>query len=142
MFKNGETYILKRDEAISLFHEMWNDIKKKYGEFPDPVKLHVFKVIWLDEHHYAGVMNNCFLCEYANTQSLKNYEPGTRICDFCPINWAPLCKKRYFLMPHNFFRSKSLYGTCQYINSCFKDVDKVLYLTMPTSSILALPERK
>lgn len=67
---------MKRQEAISIFHQMWGDMRNQLGNTPPSFKRLEFKRDWCAKHGYK-LLFNCPLCEYTSHD-----------CNICPILWA------------------------------------------------------
>lgn len=67
---------VKRQEAISIFRQMWGDMRNQLGNTPPSSQRLKFKREWCDKHGYK-LLFNCPLCEYTS-----------RDCNICPILWA------------------------------------------------------
>ena len=85
------------EQAIQATIEMWTDMMIKLGEKPSMSERFNFKSQWLTEHDYPSpynwmspnhVTSNCFLCEYAKREILRNDKyNGFCRCLCCPIVW-------------------------------------------------------
>lgn len=119
---------LTREEALKLHRQMWCDMQTILGDIPSAFERSMFKNKWCEkwcaENNYPdGVMNSCFLCEYADGY-----------CEDCPIDWSKAdhiatkgmecadCTDRYYPLDTRFYRS--------------------YFTTAAISEILALPERE
>lgn len=113
---------LTKEEALKLHREMWRDMQKELGDNPSEPKRFSFKDDWVKKHGYVNewgmpdILDNCFLCEYANEQYLKSVE-WKPVCHFCPIDWSSLTPNK----------DSIYYGTCIEIWQT-EDIDKILLL--------------
>lgn len=107
---------LTRKEALTLFREMWSDMRNELGDNPNIYQRLDFKEKWVNEKFpYRRVRHDCFLCEYVRRKDMDS-------CKRCPIDWG-----------HDGI----------YDNACEKLCEPgVDWRRSPISEILALPERK
>ena len=106
-----------REKALELHRKMWSDMQRDLGDCPSYFERIEYKGNWCNRNGYAGILNDCFLCEYSQESIIP--------CDDCLIDWSSLSNEpnNYTCMAH--------YDETGYIHSC-----------APISEILALPERK
>ena len=107
---------LTREKALTLFREMWSDMRNELGDNPDYDQRIDFKEKWVKEKFpYKRVRHYCFLCEYVKRKDMDS-------CKRCPIDWG----------------KDGIYeNACEKL--CEPGVD---WRKSPISEILALPERK
>lgn len=107
---------LTRKGALKLHRRMWKDMQEKLGDNPTDDDREEFKIQWCEEHGYADIACNCFICEYACQEKLN--------CRDCIIKWGT--------------DTGSCMGACENdngeraTNACYE---------MPISWVLAQPER-
>lgn len=108
---------LTREKALELHRKMWSDMRKDLGDCPSHFERIEYKENWCNCNGYAGILNDCFLCEYVEKYNLP--------CDDCPIDWSSLSNEpnNYTCMAH--------YGGTGFVHS-----------SAPIPKILALLERK
>lgn len=69
------TMELTREKALELHRQMWSDMQKELGDNPSRGERGDYKRNWIAEHFpeletddYDIIHNNCFLCEYADSE--------------------------------------------------------------------------
>lgn len=122
---------LTREEALKLHYEMWSDMQRDLGDNPDWIARSDYKSEWCDEKFPDdGIAYKCFLCEYGEQQSRKEFGWSGKRCLFCPIDWSALIAV----------------SDASYQLTCFRRyrgrANTHIYEDAPISEILALPERK
>lgn len=107
---------LTREDALTLFREMWSDMRNELGDNPNIYQRLGFKEKRVNEKFpYKRVRYDCFLCEYVKRKDMDS-------CKRCPIDWG-----------HDGI----------YDNACEKLCEPgVDWRVSPISEVLALPERK
>ena len=107
---------LTREKALTLFREMWSDMRNELGDNPDYDQRIDYKYKWVNEKFPREyVKHDCFLCEYVKRKDMDS-------CKRCPIDWG-----------HD-----GIYdNACEKL--CGPGVD---WRKSPISEILALPERE
>ena len=114
---------LTKEEAISLFRQMWTDMQTELGDDPNHIDRRAYKQVWCHKHFpNESIMSNCPLCEYAYQRHVAAGEKGLG-CRFCPIGW-----------PSRPFSYGVVIPDCQ--------GPQMHYLFNRISEILALPERE
>lgn len=108
---------LTKEKALELHRQMWSDMQKDLGDYPNRNERWQYKEDWIQAHFpNERVYNLCFLCEYcANQQFSTRDEFDYDFCK-CPIKWP---------------RERCEEGT----------LDESSWDTMPISKLLELPER-
>lgn len=106
---------LTKERALELHRKMWGDMQRDLGDCPSSLERIKYKENWCNCNGYAWILNDCFLCEYAEKYNLP--------CDDCPIDWSSLSDE-----PNN-YTCMAYYG------------DGFVQSNAPISEILALPER-
>lgn len=66
------------DKVWKLCLWMWD------GIFDLPGDVNENKANWIEENGFKGVLNDCFFCQYAQEEYLKEENHGI-MCDFCPV---------------------------------------------------------
>ena len=74
---------LTREQAIAEHRKMWNWIADKIEECEEVFDIDIIKIEYLTLNEYKGMLENCFLCEYARKEREKR-DFGVS-CDYCPI---------------------------------------------------------
>jgi hypothetical protein len=114
-----------REEALKYHREMWAEMKKKYGNNPQPWQRYLAKRSYIKEKQHSCI-NHCYLCEYSAEVGKYTYDYDD--CKFCPIDWTELSDEED---PDR--------GTCL---ALYKNGYKSIYECAPIDEILALPERE
>ena len=114
-----------KEEALKYHREMWDEMKKKYGNNPASWQRLLAKKSYIKGKHHS-CLNDCYLCEYA-------FEIGRYIydydgCEFCPIDWTELADEED---PDR--------GFCV---ALYKNGYNSIFECAPIDEILALPERE
>lgn len=122
---------LTREDALKLHRQMWSDMKSDLGDCPAGWERSDYKSEWCDAKFPANIISyNCFLCEYGEQQSIKEFGGLGNRCQFCPIDWSVLLADSESVLKSTCFR--------RYMGRA----NTYIYEDAPISEILALPERK
>lgn len=84
---------LTKEQAIELHRKMWNDMNEA-GVRNSFLAKSDFKYHWIKEHFDEEIFHDCFLCQYAKQEYIRELQNNPnmtkRICDFCPLDWGEL----------------------------------------------------
>lgn len=68
---------MQLNEAWKFCLEMWDFVFDLSGDINEN------KANWMEENGFEGILNNCFFCQFAHDEYLKEENHG-HMCDFCP----------------------------------------------------------